>query len=336
MGERKELQDLFAERGEDELIDMIIKLRSDNRVQKGQKKAAQDETVFLAAKVDELQNASREAAEKTKEFKALQFANNELGNIIKSKEEKILELEDINTRMVQALPLIKSDLEAAQIKLKDEKRDNKINKDALNDVRTDMKAKLEECGKEKESINKSMEQAIDRLRRDLHDAKEKGQNTEVVVDNLGGQISKLQLQLRALKKIEAEQKEQLTTWHTKHEQDQESLKLVRETLQNEVNSCKATNKLLREELEKNQASLKKALKLTPARPSSPVARAKAEDKKPGDDNKPPPKCTFVRIGNKKDEFGNEIGDYKKDCSGGGRSKSPLNPNQLARKIKYRF
>ena len=65
-----------------------------------------------------------------------------------------------------------------------------------------------------------------------------------------------------------------------------------------------------------------------------VARAKAEDKKPGDDKKP--QCTFVRIGNKKDEFGNEIGDYKKDCSGGVRSKSPLNPNQLARKIKYRF
>lgn len=336
MGERKELQDLFAAKGEDELIDMIINLRSDNRVQQGLKNAAQDEATYLAAKVDSLLKESRDAAAKTKEFKALQLANDELGKIIKEKEEKILKLEDINTEMVNALPLIKSDLEAAQIKLKAEKRDNKINKDALTDVRADAKAKLEECGKEKESINNSMMEAIERLRNDLQEAKTKGQSTEVIVDRLGGQISKLKLQMRALKKIDAEQKEQLTTWHTKHEQDQESLRMVKETLTNEINMCKATNKLLKEELEKNQTSLKKALSIASGanRPSSPVARAKEEDKKPGDDKKP--KCTFVRIGNKKDEFGNEIGDYKKDCSGGARSKSPLNPNQLARKIKYRF
>ena len=336
MGERKELKDLFEEKGPDTLFDMILNLRSDNRVKTGLLKAAQDDRVLLAAKVDELKNVSREAAEKTKEFKALQLANNELGNMIKAREEKILELQDINTQMGQAIQLIKSDLEAAQIKLKDEKRDNEIIKDSLTDYRTDMKAKLEECGKEKESINKSMEQAVDKLRNDLHAAKEKGQNTEVDVDRLGGQISRLQLQLRALKAVEAKQKVQLQEWHTKHENDQESLRLVKEHLTNEVNSCKATNKLLREELEKNQASLKKALNLASGsnRPSSPVARAKAEDKRPGDDKKP--KCTFVRIGNKKDEFGNEIGDYKKDCSGGVRSKSPLNPNQLARKIKYRF
>ena len=334
MGERKELKDLFEESGPDTLIDMILNLRSDNRVKTGNLKAAQDTVVVLAAKVDELKNESREAAEKTKKFKALQFANNELGNMIKQKEEKILELEDINTQMEQALKMIKSDLERARMKLKEEKRDNKVRKDTLTDVRADMKAKLEECGKEKESINKSLSEAIEKLRNDLHAAKEKGQNTVVVVDNLTSQISRLQLQLRALKKVEAEQKVALTTWNTKHENDQESLRLVKETLTNEVNSCKATNKLLREELEKTQASLKKSLNRAKRRPSSPVARAKAEDKKPGDDKKP--QCTFVRIGNKKDEFGNEIGDYKKDCSGGVRSKSPLNPNQLARKIKYRF
>ena len=156
MGERKELKDLFEEKGPDTLFDMILNLRSDNRVKTGLLKAAQDDRVLLAAKVDELKNVSREAAEKTKEFKALQLANNELGNMIKAKEEKILELEDINTQMGQAIQLIKSDLEAAQIKLKDEKRDNEIIKDSLTDYRTDMKAKLEECGKEKESINKSL------------------------------------------------------------------------------------------------------------------------------------------------------------------------------------
>ena len=70
MGERKELKDLFEEKGADTLIDMILNLRSDNRVKTGLLKAAQDDRVFLAAKVDEYQKEARASAEKTKEFKA--------------------------------------------------------------------------------------------------------------------------------------------------------------------------------------------------------------------------------------------------------------------------
>lgn len=337
MDERRELQKVYESDGVDTLIQMILDLRSDNRYKTGKLKAATDEVKYLATKIDEQLKDMQLAKDTNRKYKQLQNANEELGKILERKDEKILELEDINTQMENALPLLKSDLEAEKKKLKEEKRDNKVNKDALASVRADMKAKLEECGKEKTDIHDSLYSTIEKLRKDLSDAKEKDSNVQVVVDRLQGNVSRLQLEMRALRQVEANQKEQLQAMHTKHERDQESLKLTKEALTNELNSAKATNQLLKEQLEKDQESLKKCLNLANKRPASPVARAKEEDKKPGDDKKPKsPKCTFVRIGSKKDQFGNEIGDYKKECGGSGGRKSPLNPNKLARKIKLLF
>jgi len=325
----------FKNDSKDELIDKIFLLREDNEVRKGQLNAATAEVMALVAKCKEQETEMKQSADKTRQFKALQKVNEDLGKEVNKLNERILDLEDANATMVAAVGEMHPQVESLNKSLKEKTHEYEDTRQALEDTRVRMRDELAECGKEKSVIHESLESAIAKLREDVSAANAEKTKKTLAIDRLGMNISKLKTQILALKQVEARQREQMQGLLVKHERDQESLRLTSETLTNELNTSKAEVKILKQELENSKASLKKFQNLMNARPKSPIAKAlKEADKKPGDDKAP--KCKFVRIGSKKDEFGNEIGDYKKDCSGKSGRKSPLNPNQLARKIKLLF
>jgi len=311
MATESELLELTREK----LADIILKLRSDDDSLRAKNEAGKSRILALKTKIQEMKYELDTGAQRISKYKELQASKDEVDKQNQILANKVAELKQLNKNIEQAVPILKEELDDANKRLQGELKDNAVKTQTLLEVRAAKKAEMEECSRNKDEIHSKMQSSIDDLNDHIKDYKEGETKKELIIDKLRITISRLQTDILGLKGMEQEQRRQLMEMNQRHDTDTKRQQLIEKTLRDQCDQVKATNVLLKQRLESTQEALNNFTKL--AKPRSPRPKLLQEDKKPEDDKKPPP------------------GPVKFATIKSGR-KSPLNPNNLARKIKYRF
>lgn len=309
--ETRKLLELTPEK----LVDIILKLTSDDKSLRAANENRKTRIKALKNKIRELEIELETGAQRISKYKELQASKDEVDKQNQILTKKVTKLNELNENIEQAVPILKEELDDANKQLQVKLRDNAVKAQALLDVRAAKKAEMDECSRNKEEIRSRMQSSVDDLNKRIKDYKEGETNKELIIDKLGITISHLKKNILGLEGMEQEQRRQLMEMHQRHDADTKKQQLIEKTLRGQCDQLKTTNALLEKRLETNQVALDKFTEL--AKPRSPSPKLLKEAKKPGDDKRLGP----VKIA----RIGGSIG-----------RKSPLNPNKLARKIKYRF
>jgi chromosome segregation ATPase len=309
----------LLEKTPQELIEIIFAQRSDTKDLKGQLRAQEVLLVAERLKVEEMDATMRSGAMKLIKYKKLQ---DEMQGIEKENSElqkKIDELEEVNGTMIASIPLQEQEIEQLKIRNKDLVRKNASKEEALASLRDTYEKETDECAKNKEKIHSSMQETIDDCKARIKELNNEEARDKTIIADFTNKLGNLKKQVLGLRQIEAEQKTAIMNANQRHMHDQESMRTIKDTLNDELNKSKGEVKELRERLKSTQDNLERAIRVVYERPKSPVAKIKEQEKAPADEKR------FLAIGNKT--------AGRKSPLGGGPS---LNPKELARKIKYRF
>ena len=308
----------LLEKKKEDLVDYVLALRSDDTDLNKKLDRANNYIDMYKEKIKELQAEINSGAQQRVKYKALTKVNEDLQQENGKLAEKIVELEALNETMGDELPNLHNKLERTEKSLEDQIKNGANTQQALDEVRAQRRAELDECGKNKKTIRDAMNNTIEELRERVEGLKKDDMQKEEVISKLSGNIQRLENTNLALKQLEMDQSKAIMAQRTADDLHAQQNRQIQKTLQDQLDMEKATTKLLRERVESTEQSLEKFTKMAKPsdkpRPKSPVGQTKAQE----EEGKKP--CTFAKIGGK--------------CPSG--RKSPLNPNQLARKIKYRF
>ena len=314
MATESELLELTKEK----LADIILKLRSDDDTLRAMNDASKTQILALKTKLNEMTVELKTGAQRITRFKELQESKDEVERQNQQLAKKVSELEILNENIKETVPIMKEELDNTKKRLQDELREVAIKGQALLEVRAAKKQEMEECSNNKEKIRSRMESSIDNLNKRIVEYKEKETKKKLIIDKFEVVISGLRNDIMGLKQMEIDQRKQIMANNQLHDDESKKQRLVEKTLRDQCDQVKAENVLLKERLESTQSALDNFTKLAKPsdkpRPRSPVGQTKAQE----EEGKKP--CTFAKIGGK--------------CSSG--RKSPLNPDRLARKLKYRF
>lgn len=312
MATESELLELTREK----LVDIVLKLRSDDASLRAMNDAGKSSILALRNKIQEMRHELDTGAQRISKYKELQATKDEVDKQNQQLATRVAELEKLNENIKEAVPILKEELDGANKRLQDELRDNAVKAQTLREVRASKKAEMEECSRNKKEIHSKMQSSVDNLNERIKDYEEGETKKELIITKLGITISRLENEILGLKGMEQAQRRQLMEMNQRHDADTKRQQLIEKTLRDQCDQVKAANVLLKERLESTQVALNKFTEL--AKPRSPSPKLLKEAKNPEDDKRPPGTVKFARIG------------------GSSGRKSPLNPNKLARKIKYRF
>ena len=302
----------FSKLTREQLADIVLKLRSDDVSLRAVNEAGKSRVLALTNKIREMQHELDSGAQRISKYKELQATKDEVDKQNQQLATKVAELEQLNGNIEEAAAILKKKLDDANKRLLAQTAQAQT----LLEERAAKKAEMEECSRNKEDIHSKMQSMVYDLNGRIKDYKDGETKKELIIDKLKIAISRLKMDKVGLKTMEQEQRGQMVEMQQQHEVDTKRQLLIEKTLRDQCDQVKATNVLLQERLETAQEALNKFTKL--AKPRSPInPKLLTGDNKPGDDKRPGP-VKFATIG------------------GGSGRKSPLNPNKLARKIKYRF
>ena len=313
--------DLVRENTAEDLADLVLALESDAKALKGEVTEAKIKLLESQKQCAEMKRTLSAGASQLHKYKDLEKTVEDLEKQNSTLSKKVVELEDLNGTMEASIPLQQDEIKQLNIRNKDLIVKNAGLQEALSSTRETFKAESEECAKNKEEIRTKMQESVTSLRERIDALNKEELDKETIITDMSNKCTRLEGQILALKQVETEQRRSIMNANERHQQDQKQLKLFRDTMAEELRLSKAECKALRERLESTQGRLNDMAKtLGKDRPKSPVGRV-SEKEKGSTDGK-----SFLVIGNRK-------GDGRKSPLGGGAS---LDPQALARKIKYRF
>lgn len=322
MSDREEL----LEKTPEDLVDIILAIRSDNEALRGQVTGAEVKLLAVTNKCNEMKRTLAAGATQLHKYQDLEKKMEDLEHQNNTLSKKVEELEELNGTMEASIPLQQDEIEQLKIRNKDLIAKKASLEEALSSSRDTFKAEMDGCKEEKETIRNTMQETVTSLRERIDALNKEELDKETIITDISNKCERLNNQLLALRQVETEQRRSLSNANERHRQDQKSMKLIRDSLSEELRLSKGECKALRERLESTQDRMNQMAKsLTTGktsgkdRPKSPVGRV-SEGEKGSTDG------TFLAIGNKKVEGRNSP-------LGGGAS---LDPQKLARKIKYRF
>ena len=321
MADRKEL----LERTPEDLVDLILALRSDNEAVRGEVTAAEVKLLNVTKKCNEMKATLAAGASQLHKYQDLEETMMDLEKQNNTLSKKVEELEELNGTMEASIPLQQEEIDQLNKRKKDLITKNASLEEALSSTRDTFKAEMDGCKEEKEKIRDTMQETVTSLRERIHGLNKEESNKETIITDISNKCERLNNQLLALRQVETEQRRSLSNASEQHQRDQKSMKMIRDSLSEELRQSKAECKALRERLESTQErmnAMAKSLVSGRDKCKSPLAKTLEQERKAkaGDDEK-----RFLTIGSKT--------TGRKSPLGTGAS---LDPKELARKIKYRF
>lgn len=311
-------RDELLERTPEELVELILALRSDIKDTKGVARACEVKLLAEQRKCKELEDTMKSGAMKLIKYKKLE---EQMAGVEKTNEElsnKVDKIEELKGTMEASIGIQQKEIEQLKIRNKELIKENAAKEQAVGSLRELYETATEECANNKEQIHKSMQETIDTCKSRIAELNKDEIKKDEIIAKFTNKLSYLNKQLLGLRQLEAEQKTAIMNAHQRHESDEGKLKAIKDTYTEELNKSRGEVEELRKRLKSTQGNLDRALNQL-MRPRSPVGKVKEGEKGSSD-------TPFLAIGNKKS-------DGRKSPLGGGPS---LNPTELARKIKYRF